>query len=268
MRLAILAFDGLEYALVDLWKKALPYLTQKKYGYFESMEEITTPFLWATIITGAQDPRNALKEYTWSYPANPVLRFIWKHFRFLRGKGLGKKLRIRRQFVDKKWLTEKSIFDEYKSLVINFPAYNWSLPDVVWRWSLTEVIGDEERSRTYYQAILENDSETLRKALRFLEREKDWDIFAVWFYFTDIVNHLYGKNRVKLFTAYLRANKFAKKLIKAIGNEDTVIVIMSDHGGLRGIHTTRAFISVNRENIAFPRNIKEVYHFFKEILKS
>jgi len=268
MRLCIIAFDGLEYTLVNEWKKSLPYLTQKKYGFFESTEEIATPFLWASMITGHPNPKEALKEYAWSYPANRFIRFIWKHFKFLRRKGLGKLLGIKRKLVDKTWLTKKSIFDEYNSIVVNFPAYKWTLPDLIFEWRVVEIVGDPVKSEFYYREILKNDYNTLRKSLELLNKDEEWDIFAAWFYFTDMVNHLFGKNRMKVFSAYLRANRFAKKIIEAIHRDDVITVVISDHGGLEGVHTKKAFISINKEDIEFPKNITEVYSFFKRILTS
>jgi hypothetical protein len=237
---------------------------QRKHGSYESSEELLTPYLWASIITGLP-PKEALPAVHSLVPVNPIFRWAKRNLKFLRGHGLGRF--VKRRWVDKSDLSTTPIFDEVeKAVVIDFPAYNWGMAlETCLKYPFRKVIGDEEKSEMLLRKILKIDEEKIRKTLEILEKGDEWDIFAVWIYCTDVVNHLFGKNRMRIMKIYKKANSFAEKIQKLLP-EDCVMVIMSDHGGYKGVHRNRGFVSVNWE-IELPNNLLEFYPFFKKLLK-
>ena len=90
-RLVLIGLDGLEYTLVQQLK--LKNLMLSNWSTYESSEELTTPYLWACIITGVP-PEKALTVKSWAVPKNKLVRKLMrmrmKSLKFLRGKGLGR----------------------------------------------------------------------------------------------------------------------------------------------------------------------------------
>ncbi|HIE14672.1 TPA: hypothetical protein EYP70_05310 [Candidatus Bathyarchaeota archaeon] len=267
MRLFFLAFDGLDPILVSKWK--LKHLLQKKWTSYQSSDEKLTPFLWASIITGLP-PEEALPTVHSVLPKNPIFKWVKEHIPWLRGRGLGRL--VKRRWVDRRDLARPSIFDQFNSIVIDFPAYNWFMDfEICTKYPFTEVIGDEIRSEILFSTILRHDKYKIQKTISILN-QKDWapawDIFAVWIHQTDVVNHLFWNNRKRMLGTYLRANSYAKK-IKSLLPDGTVMIIASDHGSLNGLHRKEGFVSSSM-NLDFdlPKTLTDFYPFLLNILRS
>lgn len=264
MRLFLLALDGLDPILVEKWKEGLKDLLQARYGPYQSSEEKLTPYLWASIITGLP-PDQALPAVHSVVPVNPILRWVKRNLKFLRGKGLGKL--VKRRWVDKRDLGGTPIFDTFKSIVIDFPAYNWYMDfEICTKYPYSKVIGDEERSHILFSTVCRHDDYKIRKCISILESivDLDWEIMAVWIHQTDMVNHLYWKDKKKMLKTYLRANSYAR-MIKDHLPEDCVLVIASDHGSFEGVHRDKGFVSCSID-VELPKTLTDFYPFFLSIL--
>ncbi|RLG39758.1 MAG: hypothetical protein DRO05_08075 [Thermoproteota archaeon] len=263
MKLFLLAFDGLDPYLVEEWSPLLPHLRQRKWSAYQSSEEILTPYLWASIITGLP-PKEALPAVHSVVPVNPIFRWAKKNLRFLRGLGLGKF--VKRRWVNKSDLASPAIFDVVeRSIVIDFPAYNWHMDfEICVKYPYSKVIGDKEKSEILFTTVQSHDREKIQMAERILMNDHSWDIFAIWIYSTDMVNHLYWRDRLKILKTYKMADSFAERIQKLLP-DDCAMVIMSDHGGWRGVHRDKGFVSVNKD-MELPSKTVDFYNFFLKIL--
>jgi len=263
MKLFLLALDGLDPLLVEKWSPLLPHLRQKKWGPYQSTKEKLTPYLWASIITGLP-PEEALPAVHFVVPVNPIFRWVKRNLKFLRGRGLGKL--VKRRWVNKSDLAAPAIFDSFRSIVIDFPAYNWHMDfEILDKYPYSKVIGDKKRSEILFSTVRKHDREKIRMAEELLKREDNWEMFAVWIHSTDMVNHLFGKNLARVLRTYVTVDSFAKRIQRLLP-DDCVMVIMSDHGGFKGVHRELGFVSLDRE-MELPKKITEFYDFFLKILR-
>ena len=67
-----------------------------------------------------------------------------------------------------------------------------------------------------------------------------------YFWFLDGIQHVYFKNIKKIAKYYVILDNFVGKLRKRVDNE-TLILIVSDHGQKKGMHTSYGFYSVNKK---------------------
>lgn len=267
MRLFILGLDGLEYRNVLQWN--LRFLMQKYWTVYDSFVEKATPYLWSSMITGVH-PDKVLKTDSWTVPVNPVFALVRKYLKFLRGKGLGRY--VKKKWVTKEYLSGKTLFDEYKSIVIDFPGYNWEMPK---GWiSLPDAVGDKVKSKLLFNLVLKRDKEKFMRIIDLINN--DWRVFAVWMYSADIVNHLYPL-RYPLNDlherVYYRFDFWVEMISKMIGG-DVLLVVISDHGSWNGIHSKKAFVSINRDKdwldkngIEMPMDTVDVYRFFRQLIE-
>jgi len=111
-------------------------------------------------------------------------------------------------------------------------------------------------------------NEFLRDKANFLNAIKSRDLNLVVGYtrLADDLGHLYGGNLTKTFEIYSLLDNFAKE-VKALVDEDDVLLIVSDHGmkplGRYGEHSNHGFYSCNKKlNLKNPR----IYDFFPIIV--
>jgi len=262
-RLVLIGLDGLEYTLVQQLK--LKNLMLSNWSTYESSEELTTPYLWACIITGVP-PEKALTVKSWTVPKNKLIRKLMrmKFLKFLRGKGLGRF--VEQTWIDKEFLASTPIFDEYPSIVIDFPAYNWEKPK--WMKTLVNVIGNKAESEYLLSKVIERDMWKARQTISALSKD-EWRILAVWFQSTDLVTHLFPKNLQRHIHVYKQMDKIVGNFLEIAPN-DSIFVVLSDHGNdwLRGVHKKLGFISCNRTEVEFPKKITEIYPWLKGLIES
>ena len=258
----IIAVDGLEFVYVGRW--LLRGFIQEKCGKYQSTTEKSTPHLWACIITG-RDPEKSLKTNEWVVYKNPLINLARKYLKFLRGKGLGRF--FEKKWVDKKYLASECIFDKYPSIVVNFPAYNWRMPKGM--ISVVDAVGNREKAEKLLEVVERMDQESYEKIVEMLEQNSEWKIGAVWFYSADIVNHVFWYDRARVFLVYHHLEWLAVRLRRLIEKQfpETTIIILSDHGGRRGMHTPYGFISVNKRDLDLPERITEIYGWLVSLIE-
>lgn len=111
------------------------------------------------------------------------------------------------RILSKEYLTSDPIFDQYRSKVTDFPAYNWEMPRGF--KSIVNVIGKKEESKELMGLVFKHDREKLSNMLELVDND-DWEILAVWFQSTDLVSHLYPGNKLKHMVVY----KFADRAVE------------------------------------------------------
>jgi hypothetical protein len=255
-RLLILAVDGLEANLVEGLR--LEALLQRYHGrYYVEAEKHATPALWAAFLTGLPPETFSIKFVERNVPESiRRLRFL----RFL--KPLGRRIfklhppTIRRRY--------ETIFDYFlKPLPFNVFSYNEEREQFMLRmkYSLPRTVGDKMKSLRAKREWKELTRSLLDRFSEMLEGE--WDLAMTHIYYTDIIGHLFYDKIEELVESYLMVNEYVKRISKEV--EPCVILIVSDHGMRRGIHTNHAFWSSNVQLSLTPKKITDFHGLIMDI---
>jgi len=78
------------------------------------------------------------------------------------------------------------------------------------------------------------------------ELNGDWDIFMVHFYILDPLQHLYWYDHGYVSKAYEKADKTVEMIKDKMKDVECLLLIVSDHGHKKGVHTPHGFYSCNR----------------------
>jgi len=76
------------------------------------------------------------------------------------------------------------------------------------------------------------------------------------------IQHVFFRNKIKMMDYYMMFNMFVEDLTKKI-NDDVAVLIISDHGQKKGIHTEYGFYSCNKKLGLKNPNISD----FKELIE-
>ena len=272
MRVLILAYDGLEYELVMKWK--LKNIMQKRYGKYRSAispryGKPHTPSAWTTIITGKPPEEHGIDDW-WSFGKvldwiryKPPLKWIKGKRLFLRKLGIELKPKI----VGREHIRHKTIFDlTAPSIAVNVPA--WNEPT--------------EPHEEYAEALKKSVNEYLRVVWKWHKKRvnnfwdsfhKDWKLLMAWFDLVDIIGHVcIAKCTRELWKGYIALDKLAKDVSQKI-QEDTLLLIISDHGMKptpdgTGDHSRHGFWSINKDLEWFnPREAIDFYQLIRKALE-
>jgi len=257
-RIVILGFDALEYSIVE--NGGYPNLKQMEYGKVElNMYPINTEMIWASFITGEKPEKHGVQaEMRGSRLIIETLKKLSAKLRLQKkmtvfGRRILNTLRIaHKQVYTKEKLRIPTIFDYVdRSAALSIPAYNeW--PDVIaLRKMIYYALGNPIKEKDLVKRAWEIFELKKRKTLELLK--EDWDLFMVHFYIADIVQHVWYYKKDYILDLYEKLDETAMK-IKAEIPEDSLILIVSDHGMLNGLHTSYAFYSCNQKlNLRNPK---------------
>jgi len=270
-RVFVLALDGLEYDLVVKWR--LKNLLQRKYGkipvspsYFYLGEKVpATPTIWATFVTGVPPEKHNIRDFMSYGRILDFIRFL-PPIRWIKGKRrlllkLGLPLRTR----TRKEMPAKTLVDIIKpSVSIYFPMiYNiWPIRKFV---TLLETHGAKVFEREMLKAHRIRVDLTFKK----LRENSGWKLFLAYFDTPDLMGHLHIAKRLKRLMRFYHSLDFLAYKLKKTVPEDTIFLIVSDHG-MRpmpdgtGNHSYHAFWSLNIDTDWEP---KDVTDFFPQILR-
>ncbi len=251
MRVLILGIDALEYDLVE--ELNLRNLKQVEYGkVIEPPTKLLTPILWTSFITGTLEHgveaftvKNPLikasKDFLGMLRIDPYIKPIWLFYRALTKAGMSSRR------VDKRDWQAKTIFDYAKNPVaISIPAYNeWeSIHRLRLEYPLARFVGKRHEKKA--QECIEANWRIFHRKMNYtsemLERD-DWDLLMVHFLILDNIGHLYWYRPGKLRDAYRFMNNAVGELLSKV--KDQLVLIVSDHGMKKGLHTNYAFYSSN-----------------------
>ncbi len=274
MRVFVLALDGLEYLLVRKW--GLSNLMQKRYGYFEVLEEYFhrgervfapyTPKIWASLITGKKPSEHGIRSW-WTYGRLLDRLRYFPLIKKMRGKRrILWKLGLKPRIVDRRDLKGPTIFDVVRpSVAVNVMAYNEKA-----EYRRRPVEAFYRGRREYEREIWRIHEERKRDTLSALEEHRDWKLFMTYFDLADWAGHFYrGSHPLRLMRAYLELDRLAGELQERVP-PGTVFLIISDHGmepsgdSVTGVHSRRAFWSLNIDEEWEPRDFVD---FFPKIVE-
>jgi predicted AlkP superfamily phosphohydrolase/phosphomutase len=268
-KVIILGIDALEYKLVEDWN--LKNLKQKEYGKIKLPlypgREPATEIIWPCFITGKEPKEmgySSINIYSKSLKPiislfSPVINKLFIDTKTKDGEHkiqgrlsilyifimLLKKIGLIRK-PSKEDIKAETIFEnkKLKSIHLHMPVYDKDdFPD--YRKELIKIISKKE-----YKPVIE-----IKQKKEFKKRskevfdylnKKDWDIFMQYFYVLDGVQHIFYNNSKKVAQFYLMFDEFVEKVSKKI-DEKTLLLVVSDHGQLKGIHTTYGFYSLNKK---------------------
>lgn len=256
MKILILAFDALEYNLVEKWN--LKNLKQETYGkirlgeqYFPSWaDEPYTPIVWHSFITGLPPEKHKIQQVEkYKHIPSPLINIGRK----LRLKKMAKRFGIKPSPLTSNDYPHTTIFDQIKpSIAIDVPTYN------ITEWKITK---KDIKALVNYaeQKFVE------RKQRLFNAMQTEWKLIMAYFRILDLMSHIYLPKRTsKLLSYYLKVNKLVEK-VKAILPSKTLVLIVSDHGveirDGQERHSNHAFWSLNCKVDWMPYDITDFYNF-------
>lgn len=276
MKILIIAFDGLEYTLVD--KGYFPNLKQKEYGKVvvpitKEIGEPQTTIVWTSFLTGkTPNEHGVTKPAVWNFELlNKVVglfsNIFIRHF-LLSHKTLGQSFRRILKLFGIKQTTPKlndlhikTFFDEIKnSVAMSIPLIN------------EDVISD---SVGIIDAILDKNSREkyLKKLFRRFEDEKKqfWEAFInnptllmVHFQISDLYGHIYCKTPQKLLNLYSELDEFVGD-VKRVVERNCLLLIISDHGiDTNYGHSPYGFYSTN---ISLELKTPNITNFYDLLLR-
>jgi hypothetical protein len=265
MKVCILAFDGLDYNIV----KNLPFksLKQKVYGFYLTSTDLSSIQFWSAFLTGEQ-----AEKFEKRFVERPLRKFLEKN-------RLLSKLRplkpLARKILPPKPPTikgkHKTIFElTDKPLPYNVLAYNETKEQfkLRWKYNLTSTLGNKEKCE---EAISKWTAFCVKQSQKFLQllKTEEWKLAMTHFFFTDLVNHYSYGQKSELNHSHLLADRIAFKTRETLEKmgERYVLLIVSDHGSEKGLHTPYGFYSLNINTDWKPSKITEFYPKISEWLE-
>jgi predicted AlkP superfamily pyrophosphatase or phosphodiesterase len=269
-KVLVLAIDALDYYLVK--KYDLPNLKQNEYGStklpVKEGEPIRSPAMWVSFITGESPEVHGItgrtvfksQKLTWLRKnIGPYLGFIKNKSKILEKIGGGMTQE------NSEHLRVNTIFDFIpNSLYYNIPGYKE--PDE--NFELRERTALSLENRKGYREIKERMEEIYtkrREEFLYLLEEK-WELLVYHFYILDGMQHLFSWDENFIKNLYLRFEELAE-IVKTKVSDETLIIIVSDHGQSDGKHTHYGFYSVNKPlNLSDPKLI-DFYQIIMDYLE-
>jgi predicted AlkP superfamily phosphohydrolase/phosphomutase len=253
MKVLILGIDAIEYSLVEEWN--LKYLKQKEYGKTivpltktEVGSHPATVVVWSCFITGKQ-PKDMGYETIKISKRDKFDDIYWKiKTRFPKSEKIFKYFHrtSRSTTPTRKDIKAPTFFDnkDIKTIHLHVPVYdNNAFPE--YRGVGTyRAVSDKYYRKIYEKGCNEEFKKRTEEVFNLLN--KDWDIAMQYFFLLDGIQHVFFKNKLKIMDYYMKFNNFIAELKEKI-EEDIAILIISDHGQKKGVHTDYGFYSCNKK---------------------
>ena len=268
-KVIVLGIDAIEHDLIE--KLDLKNLKQKEYGKtilpLSPGQEPATEIIWPCFITGKEPNEmgySSLNIYAKSLrPIKPLINpVISKLFNDTNTKDGVQKIQGRLSILyisimllkkvglihkpRKEDIKADSIFDNNKIKSIHlhipvldeddFPEYRKDIINIISEKALHPII-EIKQKKEFKQRTTE--------VYKFIKKN-NWQLFMQYFYVLDGVQHTFYKNHKKIAEFYLMFDEFIKK-VSEIVNDETLLLIVSDHGLKKGVHTPYGFYSVNKK---------------------
>ena len=268
-KVVILGIDSLEYELVKKWK--LKNLKQEEYGkvnlplkrddgFFYS--EPITPIMWTSFITG-YPPKKHHVDTIRKYAINSLYRTYLalksflpskeqltpiKEYKSPKRKFLDvisralKKLGLAREF-KRKDIKTSTIFDLPATIHLHVPVYDEdAFPN--YKKRNIEAMENKVYRPIYELQCIQEFKQRSKEVFDWLEKN-NWKLFMQYFYVLDGIQDVFYNQPKKIAKFYLMFDEFVRKVREKIDNE-TLLLIISDHGQKNGIHTNYGFYSLNK----------------------
>lgn len=251
-RVLVLSFDALEYDLVE--SSNMKNLKQVEYGKtalpLKPEDPILTPVIWCSFITGEMPEVHGIRAFDeWKNPIINRLQTVFFHIpHSILGSEKRKKLasllgklgfKTRPRFQHRQNIKCDTIFDDINdSIAISVPSFNED--EVNRELSLMLVEAPKSRVKSKVWSVFQDRKRRLFEAL-----EKDWRLLMVHFFITDVIQHLYFYDSKYIESMYQEMDELVRE-VKSRIEGDTLVLVVSDHGQKKGLHTPYGFYSCNR----------------------
>jgi len=268
-RVLILGIDALEYDLVEEWY--LKNLKQEEYGktilpisredgYFYS--EPSTLIMWPSFITGFPPKKHGVDTIK-KYPLNSIYKLYLNIFsssgedhltpiasqKTFKRRVMDKishiisQMKLSRPLI-KEDIKTSSIFDLPNSIHLHIPVYDEdAFPP--YKKKLVDAIENKTYRPIFEMQCMEEFKQRTKEVFEWLERKNEWNLFMQYFFVLDGIQHVFYNNPKKIAKFYTLFDEFVGKVREKI-DDDTLLLIVSDHGQHKGIHTTHGFYSSNK----------------------
>ena len=253
----IIGLDALEYSLVE--KYDLKNLKQIEYGKVDLLlknnEEPLTPTIWCNFITGkTPDVHGVTAIQKWKYPLlekfyASLRSFDVKHRGLWRGVLFNIfdrmnlfEMRGMRDFFTKEDIKCDTIFDDIDSTIaISIPSFNEDAINKELRRLVVEGRKSELKKRAHEAFIG-------RKKRFFNALNQKPSLLMVHFFLLDLIQHIFPYDNEYIKKTYERIDSFIGEVKEKFSTNEVFLLIVSDHGLLKGYHTPYGFYSCN-ENL-------------------
>lgn len=256
MRALIIGLDGAEYSVIK--KGKYPHLKQAEFGTVEiNVKPLFSPVIWASFITGKVKEEHEIRGmHRWRSGFIDGLRNWSLETGMSRGRigrslvRLGSLLGLlgfKTRLYDRSDLGASTIFDYVdKHVAISIPSYNEDSINQVVRRKEVEALrsGSRRLMKEAEELVWRVFREKREKVLHKLK--EDWNLFMVHFYVLDPLQHLFWYDSERIARAYEEADATVKSIQDEMP-DDWYMLIISDHGHKKGMHTPYGFYSCNEE---------------------
>jgi hypothetical protein len=278
-RVLILGIDAVEYDLVERWN--LENLKQEEHGKtvlpLQPDQEAATVVIWPCFITGEPPRRMGYSTiHVFPQPLQAMIDMLYPRLRKLfidYGAGdVTEKKSGKQSLLDsaagllyslnlahspcRSDIQASTLFDDsrWRSVHLHVPVYDDdAFPS--YRKNVVKAIEDKAYRPILEMACKREFRQRASELNDWLERKDEWDLLMQYFFVLDAVQHVFFANEKKMAEFYLRFDEFVGHVRDSI-DDDTLLLIVSDHGQHRGIHTDHGFYSVNKSlNLSNPRLI-------------
>ena len=252
----IIGLDGAEYSVIE--KGHYPHLKQAEFGTVEiNVKPLFSPLIWASFITGKVKAEHEIRGMhrwrsgfidrlrNWSLEAGMSRGRIGRSLVRL-GSLLGS-LGFRTRPYDKSDLGASTIFDYVdKPVAVSIPSYNEAPINQVVRTKEVDALrsGSRRLMKDAEELVWRVFREKREAVLRRLT--EDWNLFMVHFYLLDPLQHLFWYDSERIARAYEEAEATVKSVQDGMP-DDCLLLIVSDHGHQKGMHTPYGFYSCNEK---------------------
>lgn len=269
MKVLILGIDAIEYDLVEEWN--LKNLKQKEYGKIkvpltENLDEPATEIVWPCFITGKEpEEMGYISTILYRQPFKWFLENIYTnvdtHEVSFRPDTILDKRTRKRGVLDllsdvfmkagfahhptRSNIKAPTIFDNKSLKIAHFhvPVYDKDVfPE--YRKDLVKVISKKIPASDFTKEVKKVFYHRCDELTNFLEKNKDWDLVMMYWFCLDGIQHAFFRNKLKIMDFYMLFNEFVGRL-KSKLSDDVFLLIISDHGQEKGIHTDHGFYSSN-----------------------
>ena len=267
-KVLILGLDALEYDLVEKWdlknlkqeeygKTILPISREDGYLY----PEPATVIVWPCFITGMPPKKMGIQTVK-IYPFNILYKFYLKYIypqedekkkRSIKDKSVYRKLMDNISNIisslhlsrepNREDIKVPSMFDVIpNSIHRHIPTYDKdAFPN---RGMVVKALENSMYKPIFEKHAIKEFNERTKEVIEYIEKN-NWNLFMEYFSVLDGIQHVFYNKPNKIAKFYLMFDEFVGKVREKI-DDDTLLLIVSDHGQKRGLHTDYGFYSANK----------------------
>ena len=228
MNVMIIGVDGAEYTLIDKLPELMNF-RQEEYG-FHSIPHLSTSILWRSFLTGKEPEDFSLP--LWKRGVNKVLRRFFG-----------------RNLFSVKWKSKTMLELAEPSLGLEIPTYTEG------KVCANRVVLDMKKySPTELERIVLKEFWDCVRKLKERISKRSYRLIVVHFGVLDLYQHFWDAYEDKILNAYFMIDDVISEVKRIF---EGMVLVVSDHGLINGIHTPYGFYSVS-EKIGLKEKIPDL----------